>query len=172
MSPSDYFYRSSIPHQTQVCAAKVSQLIACVQDSTDKTIQLQDNETYTCNVRSAITYSTGLSVTRHHPAGKVVEFLISTGLACVIDWHAGMLASNGGMRRLRAAEKHAKEHRLCLHANAPVPSSIAGKSDGATSRGHSQTFDATIVRLWSGDQVSVVEKDTGLLISTFIELIA
>lgn len=92
MSPSDYFYRSSIPHQAQVCTPKVSQLITCVQDSTDKTIQLQDNETYTCNVRSTITYSTGLSVTRHHPAGNVVEFLISTGLACVVDWHAGSIA--------------------------------------------------------------------------------
>ena len=88
-----------------------------MQDSTDKTIQLQDNETYTCNVRSTITYSTGLSVARHHPAGNVVELLISTGLACVVDWHTGMLASSSGMGHLRAAEKHAKEHRLCLHAN-------------------------------------------------------
>lgn len=96
-----------------------------------------------------------------HPAGNVAEFLASAGLARVVDWHAGMLASSGGMERLRAAEKHAKEHRLCLYANAPVPSSNSGKADGATSSGHSRTFDATVVRVWSGDQVSVVEKDTG-----------
>lgn len=96
-----------------------------------------------------------------HPAGNVAEFLVSAGLARIVDWHAGMLASSGGMERLRAAEKHAKEHRLCLYANAPVPSSTSGKTDGATSSGHSRTFDATVVRVWSGDQVSVVEKDTG-----------
>lgn len=96
-----------------------------------------------------------------HPAGNVAEFLVSAGLARVVDWHAGMLASSGGMERLRAAEKHAKEHRLCLYANAPVPSSNSGKTDGATSSGHSRTFDATVVRVWSGDQVSVVEKDIG-----------
>ena len=38
-----------------------------------------------------------------HPAGNVAEFLVAAGLARVVDWHAGMLASSGGMERLRAA---------------------------------------------------------------------
>lgn len=94
-----------------------------------------------------------------HPAGNVAEHLVASGLARVVDWHAGMLASNGGMERLRTAEKSAKERRLCLYANIHTTASI-GKSNGASSTGHTQTFDATVVRVWSGDQVSVVEKDT------------
>jgi staphylococcal nuclease domain-containing protein 1 len=70
-----------------------------------------------------------------------------------------MLASGGGMERLRAAEKVAKERRLCLYANLPSAAS-AGKSDSPASNGQSQTFDATVIRVWSGDQVSVVEKGT------------
>lgn len=89
----------------------------------------------------------------------MAEHLVASGLARVVDWHAGMLSSIGGMERLRAAEKAAKEKRLCLYANTPVPAS-AGKSNGTASTNQSQTFDATVVRVWSGDQVSVVEKDT------------
>jgi len=77
----------------------------------------------------------------------------------VVDWHAGMLASGGGMERLRAAEKVAKERRLCLYANLPSAAS-AGKSDNPVYSGQAQTFDATVIRVWSGDQVSVVEKDS------------
>ncbi|KAF8070533.1 hypothetical protein FPV67DRAFT_1025672 [Lyophyllum atratum] len=95
-----------------------------------------------------------------HPAGNVAEHLVAAGLARVVDWHAGMLASNGGMERLRAAEKSAKERRACLYANAPTASATA-KSNGTTSTGQAKTFDATVVRVWSGDQISVVEKDSG-----------
>ncbi|KAG6903018.1 hypothetical protein C0995_007451 [Termitomyces sp. Mi166 len=95
-----------------------------------------------------------------HPAGNVAEFLVAAGLARVVDWHAGMLASNGGMERLRAAEKSAKERRACLYANLPA-ASAASKANGAVSSGHSKTFDATVVRVWSGDQLSVIEKDSG-----------
>lgn len=65
------------------------------------------------------------------------------------------------MERLRAAEKAAKAKRLCLFANAPV-SAVEGKESSAVSNGGSRTFDGTVVRVWSGDQVSVVEKDTGV----------
>jgi staphylococcal nuclease domain-containing protein 1 len=68
-----------------------------------------------------------------------------------------MLASSGGMERLRAAEKSAKEKRLCLFANVSTPSAIA-KTDSTTSNGP-RIFDATVVRVWSGDQISVVDKD-------------
>ncbi|KAJ6625540.1 hypothetical protein B0H10DRAFT_2312806 [Mycena sp. CBHHK59/15] len=94
-----------------------------------------------------------------HPAGNVAEHLVAAGLARVVDWHAGMLASSGGMERLRAAEKNAKEKRLCLYSN--VPASSAEKSNGTASNGQTRVFDATVIRVWSGDQISVMEKDTG-----------
>ncbi|KAJ7076400.1 hypothetical protein B0H15DRAFT_925222 [Mycena belliarum] len=94
-----------------------------------------------------------------HPAGNVAEHLVAAGLARVVDWHAGMLASSGGMERLRAAEKNAKEKRLCLYANAPTATST--KSNDAAANGQTRVFDATVVRVWSGDQISVVEKETG-----------
>jgi staphylococcal nuclease domain-containing protein 1 len=97
-----------------------------------------------------------------HPAGNIAEFLVSSGLARIVDWHAGMLAGQGGMERLRAAEKVAKERRLCLYANAPV-AAATGKSNGTpASNAQGQVFDATVVRVWSGDQISVVEKDSNV----------
>ena len=94
-----------------------------------------------------------------HPAGNVAEHLVANGLARVVDWHAGMLASSGGMERLRAAEKTAKEKRACLYANAPAPSA---KSNGtALNDGNSRQFDATVVRVWSADQISVVDRESG-----------
>jgi staphylococcal nuclease domain-containing protein 1 len=72
-----------------------------------------------------------------------------------------MLASGGGMERLRAAEKVAKEKRLYLYANLPSAAS-GGKSNSPGSNGQSQIFDATVVRIWSGDQISVVGKDGAL----------
>ena len=71
-----------------------------------------------------------------------------------------MLASGGGMERLRAAEKTAKEKRACLYAGTPVAAQSA-KSSGTTPAGNTKVFDATVVHIWSADQVSVVEKDTG-----------
>lgn len=93
-----------------------------------------------------------------HPAGNVAEHLVAAGLARVVDWHAGMLASSGGMERLRAAEKSAKEKRACLYAN--TTTSATAKSNGTTTNGQARIFDATVIRIWSGDQVSVVEKDS------------
>lgn len=93
-----------------------------------------------------------------HPAGNIAELLVASCLARVVDWHAGMLASGGGMERLRAAERAAKDKRQYLYANAPAPSA---KTNGAAANGSARTFDATVVRVWSGDQVSVVERDSG-----------
>ncbi|TEB38403.1 transcription factor [Coprinellus micaceus] len=95
-----------------------------------------------------------------HPAGNVAEHLVANGLARVVDWHAGMLSANGGMERLRAAERNAKEKRLNLYANAPTPAVATGKPSAA-SNGYPREFDGTVVRVWSGDQISVVDKDTG-----------
>lgn len=69
-----------------------------------------------------------------------------------------MLASSGGMERLRAAEKTAKEKRACLYANAPTPSA---KSNGTAINGNARQFDATVVRVWSADQISVVDRESG-----------
>lgn len=62
------------------------------------------------------------------------------------------------MERLRAAEKAAKEKRACLYAGLPTPSATS-KSNATTSNGQSRVFDATVIRVWSGDQISVVEKE-------------
>ena len=60
------------------------------------------------------------------------------------------------MERLRAAEKTAKDKHLCLYANANVaPASTAVLA----SNSNSKDFDATVIRVWSADQISVVEKD-------------
>lgn len=64
------------------------------------------------------------------------------------------------MERLRAAERTAKEKRLCLYASQPVSSSA--RSNGAsTTNGSVRDFDAVVIRVWSGDQISVVPKDGG-----------
>lgn len=93
-----------------------------------------------------------------HPLGNLAEYLVAAGLARVVDWHAGMLASSGGMEKLRAAEKVAKEKRLCLYANLPV-SSASSKTNGHSVGGSSRKFDGTVVRVWSGDQLSIVDKE-------------
>ncbi|EJD02961.1 transcription factor [Fomitiporia mediterranea MF3/22] len=97
-----------------------------------------------------------------HPAGNVAEHLVANGLARVVDWHAGMLAAGGGMERLRAAERSAKEKRSCLYASTPVASGAGARINGAASTSSSvRDFDALVVRVWSGDQVSVVPKEGG-----------
>lgn len=95
-----------------------------------------------------------------HPAGNVAEHLVAAGLARVVDWHAGMLAAGGGMERLRAAEKVAKEKRACLYANVPTASASITQSNGAAN-GNARIFDGTVIRVWSGDQISVVDKESG-----------
>jgi staphylococcal nuclease domain-containing protein 1 len=95
-------------------------------------------------------------VTVLHPAGNVAEHLAAAGLARIVDWHAGMLTNSGGMERLRAAEKVAKEKHLCLFANVPSASSTVK----TTVDGNPRSFDATVVRVWSGDQISVILRDS------------
>ena len=94
----------------------------------------------------------------HAQGGNIAEHLVASGLARVVDWHAGMLAAGGGMERLRQAERVAKEKRLRLYASAPAPSA---KSNGTTVNGTARSFDAIVTRVWSGDQISVADRDTG-----------
>lgn len=70
-----------------------------------------------------------------------------------------MLASGGGMERLRAAEKMAKEKRACLYASAPT-SSVAA-STKASPNESLPSFEGLVIRVWSGDQISVADKDSG-----------
>ena len=95
-----------------------------------------------------------------HPAGNVAEHLLGSGLARIVEWHVGMLSSIGGMERLRAAERSAKDKRLNLFAthSAMTPN---GHGGGAASSGQGKMFDATVIRVWSGDQVSVIGKEGG-----------
>jgi staphylococcal nuclease domain-containing protein 1 len=69
-----------------------------------------------------------------------------------------MLAPYGGSEKLRAADRAAKEKRLGLHANSLVPSAIS-KSLSGTPNGLARAFEGTIVRVWSGDQISILTKD-------------
>ncbi|KAH9984776.1 hypothetical protein BJV77DRAFT_965908 [Russula vinacea] len=93
-----------------------------------------------------------------HPVGNIVQFLLGGGLAHFVEWHSGMLAPYGGSEKLRAADRAAKEKRLGLHANAPsaiaLSKSISGISNGAV-----RAFDGSVIRIWSGDQISVVTKN-------------
>lgn len=96
-----------------------------------------------------------------HPAGNVAEHLVAAGLARIVDWHAGMLASGGGMERLRAAEKVAKEKRACLYASGPTQSVAPSSKTNDSHNGNSRSFEGVVIRIWSGDQISVAEKESG-----------
>ena len=62
------------------------------------------------------------------------------------------------MERLRVAEKTAKEKRACLYANAPTTSA---KSNGTVINGSARSFEASVIRVWSADQISVADRETG-----------
>lgn len=93
--------------------------------------------------------------------GNVAEHLVAAGLARIVDWHAGMLASGGGMERLRTAEKAAKEKRACLYASAPTLTITALAKANGNPNGKSPSFEGLVIRLWSSDQISVAEKESG-----------
>lgn len=84
-------------------------------------------------------------------------------VALTEQWHAGLLAPLGGLDRLRAAEKSAKEKRLGLWENFGPTKPINGTNGSAgasatpaTTKGN--TFEATVTRIWGSDQLSVVAK--------------
>jgi hypothetical protein len=47
------------------------------------------------------------------------------------------------------------------YAHSPTLASSGKANVAAVSNGHAQSFKATVVRIYSGDQVLVVDKDTG-----------
>ncbi|KAK4688228.1 staphylococcal nuclease domain-containing protein 1, partial [Tremellales sp. Uapishka_1] len=97
-----------------------------------------------------------------HPNGNMAEFLVGAGLAKVIDWHAGILAPLGGLDRLRAAEKTAKDKKLGLWEGYGLSNGSKGVASNGAGNGHSTSkgtsFDATVVRIWGSDQISVIAK--------------
>lgn len=102
---------------------------------------------------------------RIHPNGNIAEFLLAQGLAKVIDWHAGILSTVGGMDRLRAAEKSGKDKKAGVWENFSAPTrngtsyaDANGSATAASSTTKGSTFDATVVRIWNADSVSVIEK--------------
>ncbi|KAF8332649.1 transcription factor [Cantharellus anzutake] len=95
-----------------------------------------------------------------HPAGNIAEHLVAAGLARIVDWHAGMLSPTGGMEKLRAAERAAKERRSGIYTSLPQNPSTQGATNGSLQLKGKAAFDAEVIRIWSGDQISVVENDT------------
>ncbi|KZO98957.1 transcription factor [Calocera viscosa TUFC12733] len=93
-----------------------------------------------------------------HPVGNIAEFLVQAGLAHVVGWHAGMLSSLGIMERLRAAEVAAKQQRLGVYKSTAPAASSTGP--GPAVRTESRSFEGQVIRVWTGDQISVVEKST------------
>jgi staphylococcal nuclease domain-containing protein 1 len=87
-----------------------------------------------------------------HPVGDIAQFLVAAGLAKCVDWHAGLLASAGGMEKYRLAEKTAKEKRLAIWKDYKP---AAKSADALPVSAASRTFEATVVRIISGDTIHV-----------------
>ncbi|GAA5875888.1 hypothetical protein JCM3774_001113 [Rhodotorula dairenensis] len=93
--------------------------------------------------------------TVHHPAGNIAALLVQVGLARIVDWHAGFLASSptpSMMSELRRAEADAKSHRRGLYKDLPDPR-IAAQQAAASGR----SFDALVTRVWGADMLSIVK---------------
>ncbi|KDN53500.1 hypothetical protein K437DRAFT_252861 [Tilletiaria anomala UBC 951] len=74
-----------------------------------------------------------------HPAGDIAQFLLSHGLAKLVDWHAGFVNSAfpGVMEKYRAAERGAKEKRAGIWSNWTPPAAAAtGSSQTNGANGH------------------------------------
>ena len=86
-----------------------------------------------------------------HPAGNIAEALVSNGLAKCVDW--SIVLVTGGPQKLRDAERFAKEKRLRIWKSF--------EQKEAVKKGTETEFDGTVVRIWSGDTISVVSQATG-----------
>ncbi|KAG2208754.1 hypothetical protein INT47_007853 [Mucor saturninus] len=81
-----------------------------------------------------------------HPAGNIAELLLSQGLAKCVDWSITMATC--GPAPLRQAEKSAKEKKLRIWRDF-----VAKKVDT-----NATEFDATVVRIVTGDTIIVKTK--------------
>ncbi|KAI7901007.1 uncharacterized protein BX663DRAFT_515989 [Cokeromyces recurvatus] len=83
-----------------------------------------------------------------HPAGNIAELLLSQGFAKCVDWSITLATS--GPTVLRNAEKSAKEKRLRVWRGF-VPTTTCNKN--------TSEFDATVVRIVTGDTLIVKPKN-------------
>ncbi|CAO1630889.1 unnamed protein product [Parajaminaea phylloscopi] len=105
----------------------------------------------------ASTTASVLIGTAMHPNGDIAAFLLSAGLARVVDWHTGMLASVGGMEKYRAAEKVAREKRLNIWKDF-VPTAITSQMSVPAA---ARTYEAVVSRVISGDTIHVKRDGKG-----------
>lgn len=89
--------------------------------------------------------------TAMHANGDIAAFLLSAGLARIVDWHTGMLSSVGGMEKYRAAERIAREKRLNIWKDFVATAITSQMSVPAAAR----TYEATVTRIISGDTIHV-----------------
>ncbi|KAJ2119900.1 hypothetical protein IW147_005489 [Coemansia sp. RSA 720] len=81
-----------------------------------------------------------------HSAGNIAEWLVSSSFAKVADWSAAYL--EGGAAHLRQLERAAKANRMRIWKG----------FTGQTSQSPSKTFEATVIRIVSGDTVVVYDE--------------
>ncbi|KAJ2745153.1 hypothetical protein GGI20_002378 [Coemansia sp. BCRC 34301] len=79
-----------------------------------------------------------------HPGGNIAEWLVASGFARVQDWSA---AHTADPQKLRGAERAARDKRLRVWHNDSAQEPAAA----------SDSFDATVVRIVSGDSLVVAD---------------
>ncbi|KAG1459114.1 hypothetical protein G6F56_006235 [Rhizopus delemar] len=84
-----------------------------------------------------------------HPAGNIAELLLAQGYAKCVDWSITLATSGPGP--LRNAERAAKEKKLRIWRN--FVAKVATESN---------EFDATVVRILTGDTLLVKTKNSGV----------
>lgn len=92
-----------------------------------------------------------------HPAGNIAALLLQSGLAKIVDWHAGFLSQSPTptmMAELREAEKSAKAARRGLWSSLPAPA--PGQAAAQAQQEKDRKFDAVVTRAWN-DGLTVVK---------------
>ncbi|KAL8292267.1 hypothetical protein RQP46_001733 [Phenoliferia psychrophenolica] len=93
-----------------------------------------------------------------HPAGNIAALLLQTGLAKVVDWHAGFLSQSPTptmMAELRKAEGEAKAARRALWRSLPMPA--PGAAAVAAQQAKDSKWDGVVTRVWGADMLSVLK---------------
>lgn len=93
-----------------------------------------------------------------HPAGNIAALLLQTGLAKVVDWHAGFLSQSPTptmMAELRKAEGEAKTARRALWRSLPMPA--PGAAAVAAQQAKDSKWEGTVTRVWGADMLSVLK---------------
>ncbi|SCZ88438.1 BZ3500_MvSof-1268-A1-R1_Chr2-1g04411 [Microbotryum saponariae] len=93
-----------------------------------------------------------------HPAGNIAALLIATGLARIVDWHAGFLSQSptpGMMAELRKAEAEAKGARRGVWKSLPAATPTAAAQ--AAQHEKERKFEGVVTRVWGADMLSIVK---------------